>query len=225
MTLLSQNSAICWNIRKHPTVLLREMSHRCHTVDTTESDNPSGEPDNQQGRLEAYLSGFVDGEGTFSVGVTRRPDLEFGFRQPAAPVAWEFARQTPCSYLNSSKTQIRAWIWSRSEESDPLLRTKSTPVRQTEVLRDLPRHRHGHGGRAAPRTGWLREAGAYGLHHERRRQVPQMAFVGRDKRPEPSETARRTPDSGWGEDTVRAAWRHAESGRNDLTPHRQPSEE
>ena len=45
-----------------------------------ESDNPIGEPDNQQGRLEAYLSGFVDGEGTFSVGVTRRPDLEFGFQ-------------------------------------------------------------------------------------------------------------------------------------------------
>jgi hypothetical protein len=45
-----------------------------------DSDNPIGEPDNQQGRLEAYLSGFVDGEGTFSVGVTRRPDLEFGFQ-------------------------------------------------------------------------------------------------------------------------------------------------
>ena len=39
------------------------------------SDNLSGEPDNQQGRLEAYLSGFADGEGTFSVGITRRPDL------------------------------------------------------------------------------------------------------------------------------------------------------
>ena len=44
------------------------------------SDNPSGDPDNQQGRLEAYLSGFADGEGTFSVGLTRRPDLPFGFQ-------------------------------------------------------------------------------------------------------------------------------------------------
>lgn len=44
------------------------------------SENLSGEPDNQQGRLDAYLSGFVDGEGTFSVGITRRPDLEFGFQ-------------------------------------------------------------------------------------------------------------------------------------------------
>ena len=46
----------------------------------TGSDNPSGDPDNQQGRLESYLSGFVDGEGTFSVGITRRSDLEFGFQ-------------------------------------------------------------------------------------------------------------------------------------------------
>ena len=42
-------------------------------------------------------------------------------------------------------------------------------------------------------------------------------IVGRDRHLEPSETVRQTPT--WnrcGEDTVRAAWRHAESGRNDL---------
>jgi hypothetical protein len=44
------------------------------------SENPSGDPDNQQGRLEAYLSGFADGEGTFSIGLTRRPDLPFGYQ-------------------------------------------------------------------------------------------------------------------------------------------------
>ncbi len=43
------------------------------------SDNPIG-ADNQQGRLESYLSGFADGEGCFSVGVTRRPDLRFGYQ-------------------------------------------------------------------------------------------------------------------------------------------------
>ena len=56
------------------------VSHPQGTVAIMESDKPHGEPDNQQGRLEAYLSGFVDGEGSFSVGVTRRPDLEFGFQ-------------------------------------------------------------------------------------------------------------------------------------------------
>jgi hypothetical protein len=44
------------------------------------SDNSTGDPDNQQGRLEAYLSGFVDGEGCFSVGLQRRPDLPLGFQ-------------------------------------------------------------------------------------------------------------------------------------------------
>ena len=44
------------------------------------SENPSGDPDNQQGRLESYLSGFADGEGTFSVGLSRRPDLAFGLQ-------------------------------------------------------------------------------------------------------------------------------------------------
>jgi hypothetical protein len=44
-----------------------------------DSDNPVG-ADDQQGRLESYLSGFADGEGSFSVGVTRRLDLENGFQ-------------------------------------------------------------------------------------------------------------------------------------------------
>ena len=44
-----------------------------------ESENPIG-ADNQQGRLESYLSGFADGEGSFSVGVTRRLDLKNGFQ-------------------------------------------------------------------------------------------------------------------------------------------------
>ncbi len=43
------------------------------------SDKPIG-ADDQQGRLESYLSGFADGEGSFSVGVTRRLDLQNGFQ-------------------------------------------------------------------------------------------------------------------------------------------------
>jgi len=44
-----------------------------------DSDKPIG-ADNQQGRLESYLSGFADGEGSFSVGLSRRLDLENGFQ-------------------------------------------------------------------------------------------------------------------------------------------------
>ena len=43
------------------------------------SENPIG-ADNQQGRLESYLSGFADGEGSFSVGLSRRSDLLNGYQ-------------------------------------------------------------------------------------------------------------------------------------------------
>ncbi len=56
------------------------LSQARHSLGTVGSENPTGDPDNQQGRLDSYLSGFADGEGTFSVGVTRRPDLRFGFQ-------------------------------------------------------------------------------------------------------------------------------------------------
>ena len=68
--MLSINSAICWKTR---------VSDGTHPFERRSSENPIG-ADNQQGRLESYLSGFADGEGTFSVGVTRRPDLENGFQ-------------------------------------------------------------------------------------------------------------------------------------------------
>ena len=61
----------------YPTVLVR-VTPVSYGVDM-DSDNPIG-ADNQQGRLESYLSGFADGEGTFSVGVTRRPDLKYRYQ-------------------------------------------------------------------------------------------------------------------------------------------------
>jgi hypothetical protein len=49
------------------------------------SENPSGErpqtaPDNQQERLNDYLSGYVDGEGSFHVAVQRNPSTRFGWQ-------------------------------------------------------------------------------------------------------------------------------------------------
>ena len=41
------------------------------------SENPSS-ADNQQERLDAYLAGFVDGEGTFHVAVQRNPSTRVG---------------------------------------------------------------------------------------------------------------------------------------------------
>jgi hypothetical protein len=49
-------------------------------------NNPSGgqpekaAPDNQQERLGDYLSGYVDGEGSFHVAIQRNPSTKFGFQ-------------------------------------------------------------------------------------------------------------------------------------------------
>ena len=48
-------------------------------------DNPTGEwfettPGNQQERLNDYLSGYVDGEGSFHVAVQRNPSTNFGWQ-------------------------------------------------------------------------------------------------------------------------------------------------
>ena len=43
------------------------------------SENPIG-ADNQQERLDAYLAGFVDGEGTFHVAVQRNPSTRAGLQ-------------------------------------------------------------------------------------------------------------------------------------------------
>ncbi len=65
---------------EHPSIRRYSfMSYLLIKVGSMSSENPIG-ADNQQGRLEAYLSGFVDGEGCFSVGVQRRPDLPFKFQ-------------------------------------------------------------------------------------------------------------------------------------------------
>ena len=81
------------------------------------SDNPPGEPDNQQGRLEAYLSGFADGEGTFSVGITRRPDLRHGFQlvpefrvsqnSERATVLERFQLVLDCGQIRENNTRSR----------------------------------------------------------------------------------------------------------------------
>ena len=44
-----------------------------------DSDNPIG-ADNQQERLDAYLAGFVDGEGSFHVAVQRNPSSRAGLQ-------------------------------------------------------------------------------------------------------------------------------------------------
>src|SRR4051794_26226392 len=56
-----------------PSILRYEfMSHPLSRVVVMGRDNASG-ADNQQERLDAYIAGFVDGEGSFHVAVQRNP--------------------------------------------------------------------------------------------------------------------------------------------------------
>ena len=70
---LSVNSAKCWKLRKHPAV--PPLSHPSASVRTTAEVTIRQvvirviTPDNQQERLDDYLAGYVDGEGSFHVAI------------------------------------------------------------------------------------------------------------------------------------------------------------
>jgi len=81
---LSVNSAKCWKLRKHPAV--PPLSHPSASVRTTAEVTIRQvvirviTPDNQQERLDDYLAGYVDGEGSFHVAIQRNPSTRFGWQ-------------------------------------------------------------------------------------------------------------------------------------------------
>lgn len=98
-----------------------------------DSENPIG-ADNQQGRLEAYLSGFVDGEGSFSVGVQRRTDLAFGFQLvPEFRVSQNAERVTVLEIMRRELGCGRLVVNDRRSDSD---RTHVLVVRKRSDLLD-----------------------------------------------------------------------------------------
>ena len=71
--MLSINLAKCWKLRAS------RATHRDVRSDVYDSDNVSG-ADNQQERLDSYIAGYVDGEGSFSVSVQRNVTSRIGFQ-------------------------------------------------------------------------------------------------------------------------------------------------
>ena len=69
--MLSINLAICWKLRVSRTT--RSVRYGQY------SDNVTG-ADNQQERLDGYISGYVDWEGSFSVVVNRNPTCRLGYQ-------------------------------------------------------------------------------------------------------------------------------------------------
>ena len=193
--------------------------------------------DNQQERLDGYISGYVDGEGSFSVVVNRNPTCRTGYQlvpefhvsqngDRAQVLALIQRRLGDCGYIkrNGRRDNALVFVIRRREdlltqvipffEKSPLLSSKQVEFEKFSIIVK----------RMA--VGFHRTPVGF---HELLRIAVSMNGNGRFRRenwlevicndPESSETIRRTSEQSE-KDIVRAAWRHAELGRNDPAPER-----
>ena len=184
--------------------------------------------DDQQERLDGYIAGYVDGEGSFSVTVNRNstsklkfqlvPEFHVSQNGDRREVLDLIKKRLDCGYIKRNGRKDRAMVFvvrRRHDlidkvipffEQNPLSSSKQrdfeTFARVVKAMA-LGEHRE--------ELGFLRilELGLSMNGNGRFRQVRWRSLIGH---PESSETVRRTESVS--EDTVRAAWRHAEPGRN-----------
>ncbi len=185
--------------------------------------------DYQQERLDGYIAGYVDGEGSFSVTINRNPTSRFklqlvpelhvsqnGDRREVLDV---IERRLGCGYIkrNGRKDQVMVFVVRNRDdlltkvipffERNPLISSKQREFETfAKVVRAMARGEHlGELG-----FSQILELGLSMNGNGRFRQVGWRDLV---SHPESSETVRQTERAS--EDTVRAAWRHAEPNRND----------
>ena len=160
------------------------------------SENVSG-ADNQQERLDGYISGYVDGEGTFSVVVNRNPSCRTGYQLvpefhvsqngDRAQVLELIRERMDCGYIkrNGLKDQVLVFVVRRRKdllervipffERSPLLSSKHADFeRFAKVVRAmaLGRHRTDEG---------FQELLGVALLHERRRALPKGSLARADQ--------------------------------------------
>ena len=174
------------------------MSHPLRRIVTLSSDNPIG-ADNQQERLDAYLAGFVDGEGSFHVAIQRNPSTRAGWQLvPEFHVSQNPERRQVldllqgrlgCGHIRENhrgSTRHHAWCSSCAtgstslEQVIPFFEAPAASQHQSRseflTFRSIV---HGDGGRASTWTLEGFEAlKANGAHHERRRPLPAGASIG-----------------------------------------------
>jgi LAGLIDADG endonuclease len=189
--------------------------------------------DNQQERLDGYIAGYVDGEGCFSVVVNRNPTCKRGYQlvpefhvsqngDRAQVLGLIQARLGGCGYIkpNGKKDRALVFVVRRREdllgrvipffERQPLLSSKQEDFEKfARIVRAMAAGHHRslsgfqqllsealsmNGNGRFRKVQWLEVTAAI--------QNPQRLYA--------------EPAAGPLEDTVRTAWRHAESGRNDL---------
>jgi hypothetical protein len=123
--LLSINLAICWKLRVSRT------THRDVRPGVYGSDNVTG-ADNQQERLDSYISGYVDGEGSFSVSVQRNRSCSVGFQLvpefhvsqngDRAQVLELIRQRLGCGYIKPNSKRDRAMVFVVRNRDDLLTR-------------------------------------------------------------------------------------------------------
>ena len=192
------------------------------------SDNVSSAV-NQQERLDPYIAGFVDGEGSFHVAVQRHPTTRLGWQLvPEFHVSQDVSRaevlylirdRLGCGRIreNHRGTRDTTLVYVVRRRHD--LVTRVIPFFETEPLISGKQQEFVTFARIvrAMQAGEHLDAAGFA-----RLRASALAMNGggryrRVHRPESSETPRRTPIAALiGEDIVRPAWRHAEPGRNDL---------
>ena len=190
--------------------------------------------DNQQERLDSYIAGYVDGEGSFSVSVQRNPSCRVGFQLvpefhvsqngDRAQVLELIRTRFGCGYIRPNSRRDRALVFVVRKREDlmrtvlpffernPLLSPKQADFEKfARVVREMALGQH----RTAAGFNRLLELSLSMNGAGRFRKVRWRELVAVQN---PQRLHARQGSSASPEDTVRAAWRHAESGRNDLAP-------
>jgi hypothetical protein len=164
--------------------------------------------DNQQERLDCYIAGYVDGEGSFSVSVQRNSSCRVGYQlvpefhvsqnADRAQVLELIRARLGCGYIKPNARTDRALVYVVRDrgallervipffERNPLLSSKQADVETfARIVRAMSRRERPHGSRLspAPRSRAL---------DERERAITEVALARGRGGPESSETARQT---------------------------------
>jgi hypothetical protein len=155
---LSINLAICWKLR------VSRATHRVVRRTVYDSDNVTG-ADNQQERLDCYIAGYVDGEGSFSVSVQRNASCRVGYQlvpefrvsqnADRAQVLELIRARLGCGYIRPNSRTDRALVYVVRDrdalvervipffECYPLFSSKQTDVETfARIVRAMTRNEH-----------------------------------------------------------------------------------
>jgi hypothetical protein len=196
-------------------------------------DNVSGAA-NQQERLDAYLAGFVDGEGSFHVAVQRNPSTRLGWQlvpefhvsqNPERRQVLDLLRQRlGCgriveNHRGSTDTSLVLVVRKRDDlllrvipffDAEPLLSSKQMDfLAFSTIVRAMQAGEHltENGFDALREIALLMNGGG---RYRRVHRPKEAERILRDHMPNTAGSC--------SEEMVRPAWRHAEPGRNDLAP-------